>query len=61
MTYAIATFEFSTLYTNFPFNKLRTVIRQLINFCFKSGRKSLLSEETLLQHELTLKIKLKDN
>lgn len=37
--YSISTFDFATLYTNIPHGKLKTVLREIINFCFKGGDK----------------------
>ena len=34
---SISTFDFSTLYTKFPHNKLLMVINSLIDFCFDGG------------------------
>ena len=39
---SIATYKFSTLYTNILQSKLKSVMRELINFCFKSGRKQFI-------------------
>jgi len=35
--HSIYTFDFSTLYTKIPHDKLKSVMRELINFCFKGG------------------------
>ena len=37
--HSIATYDFWTLHTNFPYNKLTNDMRELINFCFKVGGK----------------------
>ena len=37
---SVMTFDFSTLYTKIPHNKLLYVLNQLIDFCFKGGDKS---------------------
>ena len=37
----IATSDSSTLYENIPHNKLKYVMKELINFCFKGGEKQL--------------------
>ena len=37
--YSISTFDFATLYTNIPHGKLKNVLREIINFCFKGGDK----------------------
>ena len=36
---SIITYDFSSLYTNMQYNKLKSVMRELISFCFKGGRK----------------------
>ena len=36
-TQSLETFDFSTLYTKIPHNKLTTVLCELVDFCFKSG------------------------
>ena len=40
---SISTFDFSTLYTNIPHAKLKNVLRELINFCFKGGDKKYIA------------------
>ena len=40
---SIATYKFSTLYTNTSQSKLKSVMRELINFCFKSGEKQFIA------------------
>lgn len=35
------TYDFSSLYTNMQYNKLKSVMRELISFCFKGGRKHI--------------------
>ena len=35
--FTIAAYNFSTLYTDIPLDKLKIVMKQLINFCFKGG------------------------
>ena len=40
---SIATYEFSTFYTNIPQSKVKNVMRELINFCFKSGEKQFVA------------------
>ena len=37
--FSISTFDFATLYTNIPHDKLKNVLREIINFCFKGGDK----------------------
>lgn len=41
-TLSIATYGFSTFFTNIPQNKLKAVMRQLIILRFKGGENSLL-------------------
>ena len=36
---SIVTYDFSALYSNKRHNKLKNVMRKLITFCFKGGRK----------------------
>ena len=36
---SMPTYNFSTLYSNIPHNKLKNVTKELINFCFKGGEK----------------------
>ena len=38
----ISTFDFSTLYTKLPHNKLESVLHHLIDFCFDGGTKKFL-------------------
>ena len=40
---SIAFYNFLTLYTNIPLNKLKNVIKELISFCFEGGEKQLLA------------------
>ena len=39
---SIAAYHFSTLCTNIVHDKLKNLMRELINFCFTGGEKSLL-------------------
>ena len=39
---SISCFDFSTLYTNIPHDKLIKVMRELIEFCFKGGNKRII-------------------
>ena len=39
---SVMTFDFSTLYTKIPHNKLLYVLNQLVDFCFKGGDKSFI-------------------
>ena len=34
---SVSTFDFSTLYTKLPYNKLLMVLNSLIDFCFDGG------------------------
>ena len=36
---SMPTYNFSTLYSNIPHNKLKNVTKELFNFCFKGGEK----------------------
>ena len=40
---SISTFDFSTLYTNIPHHKLKSVMSNLINFCFHGGDKEYIA------------------
>ena len=35
-------FDSSTLYTNAPYHKLKSVMGELIDFCFRKGDKNLI-------------------
>ena len=39
---SVASFDFSTLYTNIPHNKLLKVLNELVDFCFKGGGKEFI-------------------
>ena len=40
---SIGTYDFSTLHTNIPHNKLKNVMRKLINFYFKGEEKQFVA------------------
>ena len=40
---SIAAYDFSILYTNIPHNKLKNLMRELIDFCFKGREKHFIS------------------
>ena len=58
-TMLTATYDFSTLRTNIPHNKLKDLMKELINFYFKGGKNSLLLYQSLVQRGLTIKINLR--
>ena len=41
-TISISMFNFSILYANIPHDKLKSVMRELINFCFDGGEKEFI-------------------
>lgn len=48
----IATYDFSTLYTNIPNKALKNVKIELVSFWFKGGGKNLVLQQNLIQHWL---------
>ena len=40
---SMSTFDFSTLYTKIPHDKLLEVFNELIDFCFQGGKSKMLS------------------